>query len=114
MNNIMNEKYARSNQQQNNEAGEWISELEDRTVEITATKQNKNKRMKRNEDNLRDFWKNMKCTNIHVTVFHKGKEREGGIWTKLLIVAVCEGIAWDNRSHSLSLLGIFLMFTFYM
>ena len=34
--------------------------------------------MKRNEDNLRDFWKNMKCTNIHVTVFHKGKERERG------------------------------------
>ena len=34
--------------------------------------------MKRNEDNLRDFWKNMKCTNIHITLFHEGKERERG------------------------------------
>ena len=36
-----------------NEA-EWISDLEDRMVKITATEQNKEKRMKRNEDSLRD------------------------------------------------------------
>ena len=36
------------------EAEEQISELEDRTVEITAEEQNKEKRMKRVEDNLRD------------------------------------------------------------
>ena len=35
---------------------EWISELEDRMVEITAEDQNKEKRMKRNEDSLRDIW----------------------------------------------------------
>ena len=33
-----------------NEAEEWISELEDRLVEVTAAEQNKEKRMKRNED----------------------------------------------------------------
>ena len=38
------------------EAEEWISELEDRMVEIIAVEQNKEKRMKRNEDSLRDFW----------------------------------------------------------
>ena len=32
------------------EAEEWISDLEDRMVEFTATEQNKEKRMKRNED----------------------------------------------------------------
>ena len=32
------------------EAEKWISELEDRKVEITAVEQNKEKRMKRNED----------------------------------------------------------------
>ena len=32
------------------EAEEWISELEDRMVEITAMEQNKEKRMKRNKD----------------------------------------------------------------
>ena len=36
------------------EAEEWISDLEDRIVEFTATEQNKQKRMKRNEDSLRD------------------------------------------------------------
>ena len=38
------------------EAEEWISELEDRMVEITDVEQNKEKRKKRNEDNLRDLW----------------------------------------------------------
>ena len=33
-----------------NEAEEWISELEDSMVVITVTEQNKEKRMKRNED----------------------------------------------------------------
>ena len=37
------------------EAEEWISDLEDRMVEITAVEQNEENRMKRNEDNLRDL-----------------------------------------------------------
>ena len=36
------------------EAEEQISELEDKMVEITAEEQNREKRMKRIEDNLRD------------------------------------------------------------
>ena len=43
---------------------ERISELEDKMVEITSEEQNKVKRMKRTEDNLRDLWDNIKCTNI--------------------------------------------------
>ena len=35
------------------ETEEWISELEDRMVEITAAEQNKEKRMKRNADSLK-------------------------------------------------------------
>ena len=42
-----------------NEAEEWLSYLEDRMVEITATEQNKEKRMKRNEDSQRDLWDNI-------------------------------------------------------
>ena len=46
---------------------EWISNLEDRMVEITATKQNIEKRMeKKNEDSLRDLRNNIKHTNIHI------------------------------------------------
>ena len=37
------------------EAEAWINDLEDRMVEITATEQNIEKRMKRNEDSLRDL-----------------------------------------------------------
>ena len=47
-------------------AEERISELEDEMVEITAKEQNKEKRMKRIEDNLRDLWDNNKCTNIQI------------------------------------------------
>ena len=46
-----------------NEAEEQIRELKDILVEITATEQNKEERMKRNEDSLRDLWDNIKCTN---------------------------------------------------
>jgi len=44
------------------EAEEWISELEDKMVEITSEVQNKVKRLKRTEDSLRDLWDNIKCT----------------------------------------------------
>ena len=46
------------------EAEEWINDLEDKMVEITTAEQNKEKRMKRIEDSLRDLWDNSKCTNI--------------------------------------------------
>ena len=46
------------------EAEEQISDLEDNTVEITTAEQNKEKRMKRIEDSLRDLWDNMKRNNI--------------------------------------------------
>ena len=46
------------------EAQEWISDLEDKIVEITTAEQNKEKRLKRIEDSLRDLWDNITCTNI--------------------------------------------------
>ena len=46
------------------EAKERISHLEDKIVEITTVQQNKEKRMKRIEDSLRDLWDNIKHTNI--------------------------------------------------
>ena len=46
------------------ESEEWISDLEDKIVEITTAEQNKEKRMKRIEDSLRDLWDNIKCNNI--------------------------------------------------
>ena len=48
------------------EAEKWISDLEEKIVEITTAEQNKEKGMKRIEDSLRDFWDNIKCTNIQM------------------------------------------------
>ena len=48
------------------EAEEWISDLEDKIVEITTAEQNKEKRMKRIEDRVRDNWDNIKRTNIWI------------------------------------------------
>ena len=48
------------------EAEEQINDLEDKMVETTATEQNIEKRLKRNEDSLRDLLENIKCTNIHI------------------------------------------------
>ena len=60
------------------EAEERISDLEDRMVEFTATEQNKEKRMKRNEDSLRDLWDNIQQNNIHIIGVPEGEEREKG------------------------------------
>ena len=49
------------------EAEDRISEVEDRTVEINEAERKKEKRIKRNEDNLRDLWDNVKCLNIRIT-----------------------------------------------
>ena len=47
-------------------------------VEITEAEQNKEKRMKRNEDSLRDLWHNLKCTNIRlIGVPEKKRKRKG-------------------------------------
>ena len=40
------------------------SEVEDRIVEINEAERKKEKRIKINEDNLRDLWDNVKCPNI--------------------------------------------------
>ena len=46
------------------EAEEWISDLEDKIVEITTAEQNKENTMKRIDNGLRDLWENIKLTNI--------------------------------------------------
>ena len=60
------------------EAEERISELEGKMVEITAEEQNKEKRMKRIEDNLRDLWDNTKRTNIRIIRVPEEEEKKKG------------------------------------
>ena len=58
------------------EAEEWISDLEDRVVEISAVEQNNNNnKMKRNVNKLRDIWNNIKCMNIWITEVPEEEEK---------------------------------------
>ena len=51
---------------------------EDKRVEITTAEQNKEKRMKRIGDSLRDLWDNIKHTNIQIIgVSEKKRKRKG-------------------------------------
>ena len=61
------------------EAEEWISDLEDKIVEITTSEQNKEKRMKRIEDSLRDLWDNIKRTNIQIIGVPEEEEKRKGL-----------------------------------
>ena len=54
-----------------------ITDLEDKLVEITTTEQNKEKRMKRIEDSLRDPWDNIKHTNIQMIGVPEEEEKKG-------------------------------------
>ena len=60
------------------EAEERISDLEDKIVEITTTEQNKERRMKRIEDSLRDLWDNIKCTSIRIIGVPEEEEKKKG------------------------------------
>ena len=48
------------------EAEDRISEIKDRMVEINESERKKEKQIKRNEDDLRDLWDNVKCPNIRI------------------------------------------------
>ena len=56
---------------------EQISDLEDKIVELTTAEQNKEKRMKRIEDSLRDLWDNIKHTNIQIIGVPEEEEKKG-------------------------------------
>ena len=61
------------------EAEDRISEVEDRMVEINEAEGKKEKRIKRNEDNLRDLWDNVKRPQIRIIgVPEEDKKKDHG------------------------------------
>jgi len=66
-------------------------------LEITATEQNIEKSMKRNEESLRDLWDNIKHTNIHIIWDPEGEEREKGP-EKILEEVIAEtSLTWERK-----------------
>ena len=68
------------------EAEEWITDPEDKRVEIMIAEQNKEKRMKRLEDNLRDLWGNIKSTTFELQGSQKKKTEKKGLRKYLKIL----------------------------
>ena len=59
-------------------------------VEITAEEQNKGKRMKRIEDNLRDIWDNIKCTNIRVIGVPEEEQKRIALKIFFKLIQLCK------------------------
>ena len=60
------------------EAEDRISEVEDKMVEINESERKKEKRIKRNKDNLRDVWDNVKRPNIQIIGVPEEENRKKG------------------------------------
>ena len=56
-----------------------ISELEDKVEKNTQKGQEKEKRLRKNEEGLREMQDNMKHNNIHIIGIAEGREEEKGI-----------------------------------
>ena len=79
------------------EAEEWISDLEDKKVEITNTEQNKEKRMKTIEDSLKDFWDNIKCTNIQIIGVPGEEEKKKGTEKISEEIIAKTSLIWERK-----------------
>ena len=58
------------------EAENRVSEVEDRMVDINEAE--KKKRIKRDDDNLRDIWNNVKCPNIRIIGVPEEEDKKKG------------------------------------
>ena len=70
------------------EAEDRISKTEDRMVEINESEREKEKRIERNEDNLRDLQSNMKRSNIRIIGVPEEDNKKGH--EKILAVIIVE------------------------
>ena len=71
------------------ETEDRISEVESKMVEITKSERKKETRIKRNEDNLRDLWDNVKRPNIQIIGFPEEEDKKKG-HEKLLVEIIAE------------------------
>ena len=69
------------------ETEDRISEVEDKMVEIKEAERRKERITKRNKDNLRDLWDNVKCPNIRITGVPEEEDKKKGHEKILEIIA---------------------------
>ena len=67
-------------------------------MEITTAQQNKEKRMKRIDDSLRDLWDNIKRTNIRIIgVAEKEEKKKGSEKTFEEIIYLKTSLTWERK-----------------
>ena len=71
--------------------------MEDKIVEITTAEQNKDKRMKRIEDSLRDLWDNIKHTNIRIIRVPEEEEKKKGTEKIFEEITVENSLIWKRK-----------------
>ena len=69
-------------------------------MEITDVEHKRGKRLKTNEESLRELWDKVKCTNIHIIGVPEGEEREKGT-EKILQEIMAKNFPNMERNHSL-------------
>ena len=79
------------------EAEERISEVEDRMVEINEAGRKKEKRIKRNEDNLRDLWDNVKGPNVQIIGVPEEEDKKKGHKKTLEVITVKNFPKWGRK-----------------
>ena len=62
-----------------NNSEEQISDLEDRIMEITQSRQQTESQMKKYESNIRDLWDNIKSVNLCIIGIQKEKKEKRGL-----------------------------------
>ena len=65
-------------------------------MEITSEEQNKVKRMKRTEDSLRDFWNNIKHTDIRITGVPEEEEKKK-VYEKIFEEIIVENFPYMGK-----------------
>ena len=77
--------------------------MEEKIVEITTAEQNKEKRMKRIEDRLRELWDNIKCTNIQsIGVPEEEEEKKKGLRKYLKRLQLKTSLIWERKEPNKS------------
>ena len=66
-------------------------------MEITTAEQNKEKRMKRFEDSIKDFWDKIKCTNIRIIGVPEEEEKKKGTEKIFEEIIIENSLIWERK-----------------
>ena len=66
-------------------------------VEINEAEREKEKRIKRNEDNLRDLWDNVKCPNIRIIGVPEEEDKKKGQEKILKEIIMKTSLKWGRK-----------------